>query len=40
MLFGGIVALIWGVAAERKGLEDVADPLSKVSEDGEPVAMS
>ncbi|PWH06130.1 MFS transporter [Brachybacterium endophyticum] len=29
MLIGGIVALVLGVDAERKGLEDVADPLSK-----------
>lgn len=29
MLIGGIVALVIGVDAEGKGLEDVADPLSK-----------
>ncbi|MDQ0392319.1 MFS transporter [Labrys monachus] len=34
MMFGGIVALVCGVDAERKGLEDIADPLTKVSADG------
>ncbi len=33
MIFGGIVALVIGIDAERKSLEDVADPLSKVSEE-------
>jgi MFS family permease len=31
MIFGGVVALIYGVDAEGKGLEDIADPLTKVS---------
>ena len=30
MLVGGIVALVFGVNAERQSLEDIADPLSKV----------
>ena len=30
MLTGGIVALIFGINAERQSLEDIADPLSKV----------
>ena len=29
MIFAGIVAAIWGVAAERKSLESVAKPLSQ-----------
>ncbi|HEV7741622.1 MAG TPA: MFS transporter [Pseudolysinimonas sp.] len=29
MLLGGVVAAIFGVAAERKGLEEIVDPLSK-----------
>ncbi len=38
MAFGGIVALVFGVNAEGKSLEDVADPLTKVSGEGtEPV---
>lgn len=32
MVTGGIVALVYGVDAERKGLEDVARPLSQVEE--------
>jgi MFS family permease len=31
MIFGGLVALLFGVNAEGKTLEDIADPLSKVS---------
>ncbi|MGN6252758.1 MAG: MFS transporter [Marmoricola sp.] len=38
MLFGAVVALWAGVSAEGKSLEDVADPLSKVSDDAEPAA--
>lgn len=40
MLVGGLVAIRIGVDAEGKGLEDIADPLSKVSDDdpqSEPV---
>src|SRR3954452_10625754 len=33
MILGGVVAAKLGVAAERKSLEDLADPLSKVKED-------
>jgi MFS family permease len=33
MIIGGIVALAIGIDAERKSLEDIADPLSKVSEE-------
>jgi hypothetical protein len=33
MIFGGIVALIFGTDAERQSLEDVAEPLSKVGSD-------
>jgi MFS family permease len=29
MLVGGVVAAVFGVAAERKGLEDIVDPLTK-----------
>ena len=36
MMIGGIVALVFGVAAEGKGLEDIADPLSKVHDDPSP----
>jgi hypothetical protein len=32
MILGGVVAALLGVAAERKSLEDLADPLSKVEE--------
>ena len=32
MVAGGIVALVFGVDAEGKGLEDVASPLSRVAE--------
>jgi MFS family permease len=31
MILGGVIALIFGIDAERKSLESVADPLSKVS---------
>jgi MFS family permease len=31
MIVGGIIALIFAFDAERKSLEDIADPLSKVS---------
>ena len=31
MIVGGIVALVFGVDAEGKGLEDIADPLSRVT---------
>ena len=30
MIIGGIVAKVIGIDAERKSLEDVADPLTKV----------
>lgn len=33
MMVGGVVAILIGVDAEGKGLEDIADPLSKVDED-------
>jgi MFS family permease len=33
MILGGVIAAVFGVAAERKSLEDLADPLSKVKED-------
>jgi hypothetical protein len=34
MILGGVVALVFGFDAERKSLEDIADPLSRVpSED-------
>jgi hypothetical protein len=33
MIIGGAVALAIGIDAEQKSLEDVADPLSKVSEE-------
>lgn len=33
MIFGGLVAWRFGVDAEGKGLEDVADPLSKYTDD-------
>ena len=29
MIFGGLVALFFGVDAEGRGLEDIADPLTK-----------
>ena len=38
MIFGGIVARVIGIDAERKSLEDIADPLSKVSEESEAAA--
>jgi hypothetical protein len=40
MIAGGIVAFILGVDAERKSLEEVAEPLSMVgaSESGSPDA--
>ena len=33
MIIGGVVALAIGIDAERKSLEDIADPLSKVPEE-------
>jgi hypothetical protein len=36
MMFGGLVALVWGVDAEGKGLEDVAHPVSMVTAAGDP----
>ncbi|WP_394940804.1 MFS transporter [Psychromicrobium sp. YIM B11713] len=38
MLVGGIIALIFGVNAEGKALEDIADPLSKIKETEEPLS--
>lgn len=38
MIIGGVVALAIGIDAERKSLEDVADPLSKVTDDAEATA--
>lgn len=29
MMFGGVVALVYGVDAEGKGLADIAEPLTK-----------
>ena len=36
MFTGGVVALVLGIDAERKPLEDVATPLTAVSRDGDP----
>jgi MFS family permease len=33
MIIGGAVALAIGIDAERKSLEDIADPLSKVTDE-------
>ncbi|MBF5096214.1 MFS transporter [Azospirillum sp. INR13] len=33
MMFGGVVALIYGVDAEGKGLEEIAEPLTKANRD-------
>ena len=33
MMFGGMVALVYGVDAEGKGLEDIAEPLTKADRD-------
>lgn len=33
MMFGGVVALVYGVDAEGKGLEDIAEPLTKADRD-------
>jgi hypothetical protein len=30
MIVGGVIALIFGVDAERRSLESITDPLSKV----------
>ena len=38
MVAGGVVALVYGVDAEQKGLEDVASPLSRVDAQTEPGA--
>ena len=38
MIVGGIVALVYGVDAERKGLEDIALPLSRVDAQPQPGA--
>ena len=38
MIVGGIVAMVIGIDAERKSLEDIADPLSMVSEESEAAA--
>jgi MFS family permease len=38
MAAGGLVELIFGVAAERKSLEDVARPLSMIRHAGESLA--
>jgi MFS family permease len=34
MIVGGVIALLIGVNAERKSLEDIADPLSKAPSPG------
>jgi len=36
MIFGGLVAWFFGVDAEGQSLEDIADPLTKVSEEARP----
>jgi len=36
MIFGGLVAWFFGVNAEGQSLEDIADPLTKVSEEARP----
>lgn len=33
MMFGGVVALVYGVDAEGKGLEEIAEPLTKADRD-------
>ncbi len=38
MIFGGVVALIFGVDAEGRGLEDITDPLTRMK-GAEPVAI-
>ena len=37
MIAGGCIAWVFGVNAEGKGLEDIADPLSRVDDEAEPV---
>ena len=36
MIFGGLVALVFGVDAEGRTLEDIADPLTKVAASASP----
>jgi len=36
MIFGGLVAWFFGVNAEGQGLEDIADPLTRVTEEARP----
>ena len=38
MILGGIIAAVWGVAAEGKSLEDIAKPLGVVRRAGEKLA--
>jgi MFS family permease len=37
MLFGALVAAVWGVDAEGKSLEEIAPPLTEYTEDGEQI---
>jgi MFS family permease len=38
MVFGGIAELVFGVAAERRSLEDIATPLSAIGHPDGPIA--
>jgi hypothetical protein len=37
MLFGALVAAVWGVDAEGKSLEEIAPPLTEYKENGEQI---
>jgi hypothetical protein len=37
MLFGALVAVVWGVDAEGKSLEEIAPPLTEHDENGEQI---
>ena len=39
MIFGGVVALVFGVDAEGRGLESIADPLTKAKARAAPAAV-
>jgi hypothetical protein len=38
MILGGVVAFFLAIDAERKSLEDIADPLSRAPRDADPAA--
>ncbi|WP_372396308.1 hypothetical protein ABMY26_11040 [Azospirillum sp. HJ39] len=39
MMFGGVVALVYGVDAKGKSLEDIVEPLAKADRAASPVVI-